>query len=224
MHWMGRTFATGAWLVALAGGASPVGWGASSTPAVRADSIGVVGGSAAFAVSTQRETNPGTPDAQPARHEVHRIAGWLHTEGTDIVDAKGRVVRFVGVDASGMGHGWGSTVPGDGRHGCPSWEPPTPAESANVRQGGFNEVRVSFSWANLEPAPPRGGVHAYNLAYVRALQRTVAGFTGRGVAVVLEMAQSSWSPAFAVQGVNHVKCGVGMPTWLYHAPPGSMSG
>jgi hypothetical protein len=34
---------------------------------------------------------------------------------------------------------------------------------------------------------------------------------------VLEMAQSHWSPAFAVQGAHHMKCGVGMPPWLYGA-------
>jgi hypothetical protein len=216
MRWMARTFATGAWLVALAGGASPLGWGAASSPAAVP---GIV------AVSAYRETNPGTPTARvPARREVHRIRGWLHTEGTDIVDAKGRIVRFAGVDVSGMGHGWGSAVPGDGHHGCASWEPPTATEYANVRRWRFNVVRLSFSWANLEPARPRGGVHTYNAAYVRALERAVAGFTGRGVAVVLEMAQSSWSPAFGVRGAHHMKCGVGMPLWLYGASPGSLGG
>jgi Cellulase (glycosyl hydrolase family 5) len=227
MHWMGRTIATGAWLVALAGGASPIGWGAASSPTAapvaRPDS-GRVAANVVVA-SRQREKNPGTPEARvPERPEVHRIQGWLHTVGTDIVDARGRVVRFAGIDVSGMGHGWGSAIPRDGRNGCPGWEPPTPAEYANVRHWGFNVVRLSFSWANLEPTAPRGNDHTYNLAYVRAIQREVTGFTSRGVAVVLEMAQSNWSPAFAVRGANHLKCGVGMPLWLYGASPGSLGG
>src|SRR6185312_6536015 len=64
MRWMGRTFATGVWLVALAGGASPAGWGAAATPviapAVRADSARAVAGPAAVEVSAQHETNPGS--------------------------------------------------------------------------------------------------------------------------------------------------------------------
>jgi hypothetical protein len=216
-------FATGAWLVALAGGASPVGWGAGSThvslPAVGVDAARAAGAG----LLAQRETNPGAPQAAaPERRTVHRITGWLHTDGSDIVDARGRVVRFTGVDVSGMGHGWGAAVPGDGRHGCPSWDPPTSTEHANIRHWDFNVVRVSFSWANLEPSAPHGGAHEYNLAYVRALQRVVAGFTNRGLAVVLEMAQSSWSPAFGVRGAHHLKCGVGMPLWLYGASPGSL--
>jgi len=229
MRWIGRTFAVGVWFVALAGGASPMGWGAASTPtvapAVGAGAVRILAGVTVAAVFPAQETNPAPrPPLGPAGRSIHRITGWLHTNGTDIVDARGRVVRFVGVDASGMGHGWGSTFPNDGQHGCPSWDPPTPSEYANVRQWGFNMVRVSFSWANLEPTAPHGGIHTYNLAYVRALQRAVTGFTNRGVAVVLEMAQSSWSPAFGVQGAHHLKCGVGMPLWMYHVSPGSVGG
>ena len=153
-----------------------------------------------------------------SRH-TDRIRGWLHTEGTRIVNARGRSVRFRGVDVSGMGHGWGSATPGAGRHGCPSWTPPTQSELSNVARWGFNVVRVSFSWANLEPSPPTGslatGRHHYNRAYMRALVRAIHGFTSRGVAVILQMSQNNWSPAFRVEGPHHTKCGVGMPSWLY---------
>lgn len=156
---------------------------------------------------------------------VSAIIGWLHTDGTSILDRNGHRVRFAGIDVSGMGHGWGSTVPDVGRDGCASWRPPPPSEYRNIRAWGFNVARVSISWANLEPSPPPGGLasrrHAYNVAYVRALDRVVHGFTRRGVAVVLQMAQSHWSPAFRVQGPHHLKCGVGMPGWLH---PGDSSG
>ena len=152
-----------------------------------------------------------------------RIRGWLHTEGTSIVDAAGRVVTFRGVDVSGMGHGWGSASPGAGADHCPSWTPPPVSEVADVARSGFNVVRVSFSWSNLEPNPPAGGLasgrYRFNVAYLRALSEAVRSFTARGVAVILQMAQNNWSPAFHVPGRSGVmKCGVGMPAWLYGVP------
>jgi len=164
--------------------------------------------------------HPSLTTAKPVR--TARIRGWLHTDGTRIVDAAGRIVRFRGVDVSGMGHGWGAVTPDAGMHGCPSWTPPPPAEVDDVARSGFNVVRVSFSWSNLEPSAPVGGLgsgrHRYNRPYVAALENTVRDFTRRGVAVVLEMAQSTWSPAFHTVGRNHSKCGVGMPGWLYGVP------
>jgi hypothetical protein len=216
MRLMGRTFSAAASVVALAFGSSTLGWSApSSAPPVAAVVLPAPGAT----MATAHERNP----APPARavvagpRDVHRITGWLHTEGTRIVDDRGRTVRFAGVDVSGMGHGWGSRAPGAGRHGCASWEPPTATEIRNIHRWGFNVVRLSFSWANLQPVRPDGRARGYNLAYVRALERSVNGFTQRGVAVVLEMAQSHWSPAFAVHAAHHTKCGVGMPTWLYGA-------
>jgi hypothetical protein len=154
---------------------------------------------------------------------VHAVIGWLHTDGTSILDRNGHRVRFAGVDVSGMGHGWGSTTPDAGHDGCASWRPPPSSEYRNIKAWGFNAVRVSLSWANLEPSAPPGGLasnrHRYNLAYVRALDRVVHGFTRRGLAVILQMAQSHWSPAIRVQGPHHLKCGVGMPGWLH--PGGS---
>ena len=161
----------------------------------------------------------------PVRREVHRITGWLHTDGTDIVDARGRVVRFAGVDVSGMGHGWGSAIPRRRPERVPQLGA---ADAGGVRQhpaaGGSTSCGCRSRGRTWSRRAPRGGVHTYNLAYVRALQRTVTGFTSRGVAVVLEMAQNNWSPAFAVRGANHLKCGVGMPLWLYGASPGSLGG
>jgi len=164
----------------------------------------------------------GDSESPTAATAAVRIHGWLHTDGTRILDAGGRVVRFRGVDVSGMGHGWGSIRPDAGAYHCPSWTPPPPSEAAAVARWGFNVVRLSFSWSNLEPRAPAGGLasgrHRYNLPYMRALTRAVRSFTGRGVAVVLQMAQSNWSPAFHVPGRNHTKCGVGMPAWLYGVP------
>jgi hypothetical protein len=216
MRWMGRTFSAVASVIALAMGTSATGWSAAPNPRA------TPGGAKPTPTPVEREATPSPSPPQLASAlapvEVHRITGWLHTEGTRIVDEAGRTVRFAGVDVSGMGHGWGSPIAGDGRHGCASWEPPTAAEIHNIHRWGFNVVRLSFSWANLQPVRPRGRARGFNVAYVQALQRTVRGFTRRGIAVVLEMAQSHWSPAFGVPGAHHMKCGVGMPPWLYGAP------
>lgn len=200
--------------------------GVSASGAVRAGGT-AAGGTAAAGARIARADAPGAravraappPAATPA---VARIQGWLHTDGTRIVDSDGRTVRFRGVDVSGMGHGWGRVTPDAGMNHCPSWTPPLASEAAHVARWGFNVVRLSFSWSNLEPRAPVGelatGRHRYNQAYVRALSRAVGEFTGRGVAVVLQMAQNNWSPAFRVRGRNHLKCGVGMPAWLYGIP------
>jgi Cellulase (glycosyl hydrolase family 5) len=216
MRLTGRTFVVAASVVAFAVGACTV---ERPLPSVTRPATAVPPAPGATA-GTDYEKNP-SPPARPVsatRIDVARITGWLHTEGTRIVDQRGRTVRLAGVDVSGMGHGWGSRTAGDGRHGCASWKPPRASEFTNIRRWGFNVVRLSFSWANLQPSRPRGHARGFNTPYVRALQRAVDGFTRRGVAVVLEMAQSHWSPAFGVKGTHHLKCGVGMPTWLYGAP------
>jgi hypothetical protein len=215
MRLMGRTFSATASVVAFAVGSSALGWPAAPPSSAPASVVPPSG--AATATTHERNPSPPLRPVVAGAGDVHPITGWLHTEGTRIVDESGHTVRFAGVDVSGMGHGWGSSAPGAGKHGCASWEPPTTTEFRNIRRWGFNMVRLSFSWANLQPSRPDGRARGFNLAYVRALQRAVHGFTRRGVAVVLEMAQSHWSPAFSVRGSHHVKCGVGMPRWLYGA-------
>src|SRR5213083_3313929 len=118
MRLMGRSFSAVASVAALALGSSALGWSAAPAPAsdARAAARAPARGGT---MTTAPERNPAPPArpvvAQP--RDVHRITGWLHTEGTRIVDQSGHTVRFAGVDVSGMGHGWGSRSPGDGRHG-----------------------------------------------------------------------------------------------------------
>jgi hypothetical protein len=108
--------------------------------------------------------------------------------------------------------------PGDGRRdtsrrGCSSWHPIPEFASADVRRWGFNSVRIPISWANLEPA--KG---TWNREYLQALDEAVEGFTSRGVAVILEMKQVRWSPAFGnlpLPGGRRMCEGWGMPHWLY---------
>jgi hypothetical protein len=82
---------------------------------------------------------------------------------------------------------------------------------------------LGISWANLEPSPPTKDasghlVHHYNIPYLRAVDATVRRFAANGVAVVLDMVQVRWSPAFEriqLPRGNVYKCGVGLPEWLY---------
>jgi hypothetical protein len=153
-----------------------------------------------------------------------RIHGPLTTDGTRIVDASGQTVRFLGADIGGMGKGDG--LPGQEakqQTGCPGWQVPPASAYRNIDTWGFNTVRISISWANLQPDQPAMSAGAvtdprWNTPYLDALDQVVDGFTSRGLAVILHMSQSHWSPAFGNLTTNKgsVKCaGVGMPDWLY---------
>jgi hypothetical protein len=61
-------------------------------------------------------------------------------------------------------------------------------------------------------------VHHWDPAYLAALDQVIANFRAHGVAVVLSLGQSRWSPAFrnlTLPNGTVQACGVGMPMWLY---------
>jgi endoglycosylceramidase len=100
---------------------------------------------------------------------------------------------------------------------CGGWRILPSDEFDLIQAWGFNSVRIGISWSDLEPSPPQDGEHAYNQPYVTYLDSVVKAFTDRGIAVILQMAQSKWSPAFTNIPVRDgVRCrGYGMPGWLY---------
>jgi hypothetical protein len=163
---------------------------------------------------------------EPRRFRAPRILGPLHTSGTSIVDSSNRPIRFMGIQVSGMARGDGSPARVEpGPNACRGWEAPDQAQYQNIEAWGFNMVRVGISWANLEPTPPDGGTagpqaHHYNTGYLKALDAIVRRFTGDGIAVVIEMGQNHWSPAFRnISSRRGIRCrGVGMPSWLYPQP------
>lgn len=172
--------------------------------------------------SVARSPGGPAPGASPTiGPETFRISGPLHTDGTAIVDEAGNRVRLLAIGVPGMEQGEGNRRREGGR--CTGWRPPPPAAYRDIPTWGFNTVRVPISWANLEPTAPTAGaggepVHHYDREYLRAVDDIVHGFATRGVAVVLDMHQVRWSPAFRhLQlgiGVT-IGCGTGMPTWLY---------
>jgi len=152
------------------------------------------------------------------------ITGWLHTCGTTIYDGNDHPVRLLSMSAGGLAVGSGH--PGDAEKavtGCKGYGPPLPGAYANIAAWGFNSVRLPIAWADLEPTPPTTGPtgvvhHHYNQAYVSLVDQVVHGFEGHGVAVILDMHQAYWSPAFKhLRTHGGSMCqGTGMPAWLYH--------
>ena len=109
---------------------------------------------ALLAALLQACTSQPPPNPVVLLHTV-RIHGPLTTDGTRIVDATGQTVRFLGVDVGGMGKGDG--LPGleaKEQTGCPGWQVPPAGAFRNIDTWGFNTVRISISWANLQPDQP----------------------------------------------------------------------
>ena len=87
----------------------------------------------------------------------------------------------------------------------------------------MNSVQILLSWANLEPRAPTpladGGVkHYWSARYLAALGLAIKQFRDHGIAVVLTLGQSRWSPAFRnlkLPNGRVQRCGAGMPMWLY---------
>jgi hypothetical protein len=154
---------------------------------------------------------------QAKEPQAVRITGTLHTSGGRILDQSGRPVRFLGVGILDLapGRGLSSRQTGDT---CNGWTRPPIAAYDNIRDWGFNSVRLAIAWANLEPQPPirLGSVelHQWNRQYLRALDEVVRELTSRGIAVIIEMSQNGWSPAF--ERARYPGCpGRGFPAWLY---------
>jgi len=145
-----------------------------------------------------------------------RIHPPLHTKDGQIYDSGGHPIRMLGIQIHGMASGTGAVGP------CPGYATPTARTFHDVLTWGFNAVRLAISWSNLEPHPPMVAsdgtlIHQYDPVYVAAIDRAVDGFTREGIAVVVQMAQSKWTPAFRdIPTELGVRCaGYGMPAWLY---------
>jgi hypothetical protein len=143
----------------------------------------------------------------------------------DVLTANGRRIRVLSVAFSGLEEGSGlPQQEAVGSTGCDGWVAPSQADLDNIAGAGFNAVRLAFSWANLEPKPTPSAAdgslrHVYDQRYLAALDDAIDAFTSKGVAVVLDLHQVRWSPAFKdlpVFGHPRGFCqGRGLPDWLY---------
>jgi cellulase (glycosyl hydrolase family 5) len=155
-----------------------------------------------------------------------KVLGPLRTEGTRIIGPDGQMIRFLGVNLQGMqiSNDNGSDQP----DGCDrGWRVPPPDAAENIAGWGFNAVRLTIAWANLEPRPPTrnddGSVsHHWGEEYLEALDGVIESLRDEGLMVILDPAQNNWSSAFKESGPSGatIICqGWGMPAWLNpHAP------
>jgi aryl-phospho-beta-D-glucosidase BglC (GH1 family) len=183
----------------------------------------VVAGGLTYALTRGSSTPAATPGTAPTTRSTtpaRPAAGFLSAAGTRIVDSSGATVQLTGYNVTGMEstNPDGSNVPGRCNDG---WRPLTAAEVDQIAGYGFNSVRLPISWGNLEPTAPTVGtdgalVHHWNTAYVDALDTEVAQLGQAHLSVILDMHQSSWSPAFVTPATSKKPgCpGSGMPIWV----------
>jgi hypothetical protein len=109
---------------------------------------------------------------------------------------------------------------------CRNWiAPPTPLNAKQVKEWGFNVVRLVINWDQLEPLTPvilPDGTyhHQWNKKYLDALDNAVTAVSKNHIAVILDMHQFGWSYAFKnVSNPQNLICGgSGIPSWLYPNP------
>jgi hypothetical protein len=136
--------------------------------------------------------------------------GWLHTEGTTIVDDEGREVRFTGVGLQ--------TLQGLGIEGH-AFDVPDEQHFDNIRRFGFNQVRLPIRWLFIEPtAPTRNAdgtlTHRFDQRYLQAMDAVIRGLGERGIKVVISMnaVPGRGGEVDQNEAVDHIYA---MPPWLY---------
>src|SRR2546428_12476170 len=164
-----------------------------------------------------------TTSANTTSRVAPRITGWLHTQGGQILDEKEQPVRFEGMNLGApLVNGFGYPLVDDSA--CTTWwdgyDKIVRHGYDNISRWGFNLVRAQFSWADLEPFPPTinqdGSItHHWNQYYLKAMDNIVSNLTSRGIALIPDIGQFYWSPAFKHPYTSGYCQGGGMPVWLY---------
>lgn len=183
--------------------------------------VAVVVGGVVYLVTRSTSTSTSPPATTPTTGALPTGGtGFLHTSGTSIVDSAGQVVQLTGLNVQGMENQnpQGSDVPGQCND---SWKPLTAGEVQEIASYGYNAVRLPIAWGNLEPTPPTVSsdgslVHHWNAPYVAALANEIQMLGAAHIDVILDMHQSTWSPAFTTPATSKKpSCpGEGMPVWL----------
>jgi aryl-phospho-beta-D-glucosidase BglC (GH1 family) len=162
--------------------------------------------------------------------------GPLHTGADGVIyDAADRPVRLVGFNWTGTEFGGRD----DGEKSADScgvtWRVPSDSIGglfgnydsiySDIRNSGYNVIRVPISWNNLEPTAPmwdeasESYTHEWNPVYLTDLKSMVRKARAAGLMVILDMHQDYWSPALRkvtkLEGKKPHCEGSGMPRWLY---------
>jgi aryl-phospho-beta-D-glucosidase BglC (GH1 family) len=143
-----------------------------------------------------------------------------------MIGPDGRTIRFLGVNLQGLqiSNDEGSDRP----DACDrEWRLPPADAAENIAGWGFNAVRLTIAWANLEPRPPTRNddgslAHHWGGEYLEALDHVIESLRSEGLMVILDPAQNNWSSAFKESGrsgTNIICQGWGMPAWLNPSAP-----
>ena len=174
---------------------------------------------------------------RPETAAADTTMGPLHTSGVDgvIYSSSNEPVRLVGFNWTGMEAGgrndFQKTADACGR----TWR--TPADKLpgltltyddfypNLRNWGYNVIRLPIQWHNLEPiaptwdAPAARYVHNWNPNYLNDVRSMITKARAAGIMVILDMQQDFWSPALHNitnwDGTPGYCEGYGMPRWMY---------
>lgn len=157
------------------------------------------------------------------------ITGWLHTKGTDIYNEKNRKITFSGINYNELteeGYVYKKPDLTGLPAVCQKWsEPPVKLDATKVKEMGFNAVRLTLNWDNLEKSKPEKSengtiVHNWNSKYLNSLDKTISELKSNQIAVILDMHQYLWSSAFKyIQSEDGEGCsGGGIPSWIYTDP------
>ena len=174
---------------------------------------------------------------RPETAAAETTMGPLHTSGVDgvIYNASNEPVRLIGFNWTGMEAGgrndFQKTADACGR----TWR--TPADNLpgltinyddfyqNLRNWGYNVIRLPVQWHNLEPIAPtwdaQAGryVHNWNPNYLNDVRSMITKARAAGIMVILDMQQDFWSPALHNitnwDGSPGYCEGYGMPRWMY---------
>jgi aryl-phospho-beta-D-glucosidase BglC (GH1 family) len=174
---------------------------------------------------------------RPETAAAETTMGPLHTSGDDgvIYNSSNEPVRLVGYNWTGMEAGGRNDFLKVADVCGFTWR--TPADRLpgltlvyddfyqNLRNWGYNVIRLPMEWNNLEPIAPTWDaqaaryVHNWNANYLNDLRSMIAKARAAGIMVILDMQQDFWSPALHRitnwDGSAGYCEGYGMPRWMY---------
>lgn len=164
---------------------------------VAAVALLVVAGSVTGIVVRQHQQAPavsGPPTSPQAVGGVDTApsAGWLHTDGTRILDESGRQVVLRGVDDS--------TQTKTEKH------TPDEAEFANISSWGMNTMRLVVQWSKLQPQAPTASDPHWSSDYLSRIDAIVQLAASHHIYVILDMHQAGFANKLG---------GSGLPDWLF---------
>lgn len=160
---------------------------------------------------------------------AERISGWVHTNGTALVDSNNNTVVIKAInynELTPVGYVYKKPDLEGLPDVCKRWvSPPQPLDVNNVHKYGFNTVRLVLNWDQIENSPPvrksdGSWRHKWNDNYLKAIDETITQLGRKKIAVILDLHQYLWSSAFKyIQSEDGSGCaGGGMPAWLYPEP------